>query len=328
MTLRAHRLGVRFPGRPVPALADVSLSVAAGRTLAVVGPSGAGKSTLLRALAGLERRTTGTIELDGRSVGDRPPQSRRIALVFAESALLDHLTVRQNLALVVRARTRVRERVDDIARAFAIEMHLERRPRALSTGERQRVAIARALLSEPHALLLDEPLASLDPELRARVRDELVHVRERFGGPMLLVTHDHTEAMSVSDELAVLIDGRIEDYGEPQRVYDAPATARAATLLGVRSMNVVPCDLLGETGGHLLGIRPERIVVAADAPLRAVVTRVERTGADTYLHLACDRTKLLARVDASDAPEIGATIGLRIDPRDVRRFDAATGRAQ
>lgn len=327
MTLRAHDLHVAYAGRPNHALAGVSLAVEPARTLAVVGPSGAGKSTLLRALAGLVRTTRGRIELDGRVLDAQPPQARRIALVFAEPALLDHASVRANLALVLRDHARATQRIEEIAELLDIARHLDRRPPALSTGERQRVAIARALLSDPRALLLDEPLAALDPELRARVREELVHVRERFAGPMILVTHDHADAMAVADELAVLIDGRIEDFGEPQRVYDAPATARAAALLGVRPMNVLAGPLFGESEDELVGIRPERLHVG-DGGIAVRVTRVERTGADAYVHADLRGTTLVLRVDAAAVPTIGATLAVGYDPRDLRRFDAATGRAR
>ena len=327
MTLRAHDLHVAYAGGTANALTGVSIEVAPSRTLAVVGPSGAGKSTLLRALAGLVRPACGTIELDGRAVNDERPQVRRIALVFAEPALLDHLTIRANLELVTRDRMEARRRIDEIAAALDIARHLDRRPPALSTGERQRVSLARALLSDPRALLLDEPIAALDPELRARVREELVHVRMRFAGPMILVTHDHADAMAVADELAVLIDGRIEDCGEPQRVYDAPATARAAALLGVRPMNVLAGPLLGESPDVLVGIRPERLHVA-DGGITVRVARVERTGADAYVHADLGEASLVLRVEAAAVPPVGAEIPVRFDPRDVRRFDAATGRAR
>ena len=327
MTLRAHDLRVTYDGRSLPALAGVGLEVAPARTLAVVGPSGAGKSTLLRALAGLVRTSSGRIEVAGRALEGLPPQARRIALVFAEPALPEHLTVRANLALVVRSRSHARERIEETAAYLDIARHLEHRPSALSTGERQRVAIARALLSEPDVLLLDEPLATLDPALRGRVREELLHVRERFAGPIVLVTHDHTDAMAVADELAVLLDGRIEDCGDPQRVYDAPATARAAALLGARPMNVLPGPLFGERPDVLVGLRPERVRVGAGERV-ATVRRIERTGADGYLHVDLDGHALVARVDARDLPSVGAAIRFAYDERDLKRFDAASGAAR
>ena len=145
---------------------------------------------------------------------------------------------------------------------------LERRPRQLSGGERQRASIARALLSEPSVLLLDEPLAHLDPSLRRSVRDEIIGVRQRFAGPVLYVTHDHVDAMSVGDRLAVLIDGRLEDIGEPQRVYDAPRTVAVARFLGERPMNFF------DEESALVGIRPERVRALRRRWVRPVALRV------------------------------------------------------
>lgn len=300
--------------------------VAPGRTLGIVGPSGAGKSTLLRAIAGLSGIRAGDVLAGGRSVARLVPQERRMAMVFAQDALVRHLTVRANLELVARA-GRSRAAIEELARALEFDRFLPRRPAELSTGERQRVAIARALLCEPHVLLLDEPLGALDPELRGRVRDEIVFVRERFAGPIVYVTHDHGEAMAVADELAVLMDGRIVDRGDPQRVFDAPASAAVATFLGTRPMNLLPGALVGEAEHLVVGVRPERIAISASGSLRGVVTRVERTGADAYVHVACAGTTVIVRTFPASAPAIGEQVRLDYDAAAVRRFDRATGRA-
>jgi ABC-type sugar transport system ATPase subunit len=301
--------------------------VDAGRTLSIVGPSGAGKSTLLRAIAGLGARDSGEVLVGGRSLRGLPPQQRRVAVVFAQDALVRHLSVRANLALAIRG-PNANERIVGVARAFDIERHLPRRPAQLSTGERQRVAIARALLCDPDVLLLDEPLATLDPTLRALVRDELVHVRERFAGPMLFVTHDHADAMAVGDELAVLIDGRIVDRGDPQRVFDAPAGTAIATFLGTRPMNLLPGVLFGESSEVVVGIRPERMRIAADGPLHGSVTRIERTGADAYVRIADERAEWLVRVPCGEVPLSGSQVNVAYDSQALRRYDAATGLAR
>lgn len=295
----------------------MTLSVAPARTLAVVGPSGAGKSTLLKAIAGLVPIAAGRIALAGRAIERLPPQERRAALVFQDDALIATMSVRDNLRFGMRDRG-PSERLASAARALHVSGFLDRRPRELSGGERQRVAIARALLSDPHALLLDEPLAHVDPALRRAVRAELLGVRAFFDGPMLYVTHDHAEAMGVADELAVLIDGRIEDCGEPQRVYDRPRTIATARALGDRPMNLLT------HAGELLGIRPERVVVGAHGAIDGEVVDREPSGPDAYL---CVRTTLgdvIARVDA--AATIGAGERVRLDFPDawVRRFDPTT----
>jgi len=319
--LCVEHLGVRYPRSSRRALEDISLAVEGRRTLAVVGPSGAGKSTLLRAIAGLIRIESGAIALGGRSLLADSPQERRIAVVFAEDALATHRTVESNLAFVARDASQI----DDVVASLELNDHRLRRPAQLSSGERRRVSIARALLAQPRALLLDEPLAPLDPELRAVVREELVRVRERFEGPMIFVTHDHADAMTVADSLAVLIDGHIEDAGDPQRVYDRPRTMRAAALLGTRPMNLLSGSAFGLGDRIVVGIRPERVRLRGEGALRGEVRRVERTGADAYLHVASNAGPIVARVDATAIVAPGSHVVCELPEDDVRRFDRVSG---
>ncbi len=302
------------------ALDGVSLSVAAGSTLAVVGPSGAGKSTLLRVVAGLLAAQRGEVVLDGSALDALPARLRRIALVFQDDALFPTMSVRKNLAFALR-RGAPPSRVEQIAVALHVEVHLERKPRELSGGERQRVSLARALLSDPLALLLDEPLAHLDPALRGRVRDAMRDLRGRFGGPVVYVTHDHAEAMMIADVLAVLVDGHLEDCGPPQRVYDAPATLRAASAVGVPPMNVL------RDGSWIVGIRPERVCVVADGSLRGPVERWESVGADAYVHVRTNRGLVSARVPVERTYARGDVVALHFPADHVRRFDATSGAA-
>jgi ABC-type sugar transport system ATPase subunit len=320
MGLVVDSLVVYYAGHCVPALDRVSIDVAQGSTLAVVGPSGAGKSTLLRVIAGLLLAQEGDVRLDGESVTRLPPQKRRIALVFQDDALFGNMTVRQNLRFAQR-RDAGDAAVSETALALHVHKHLDRRPRQLSGGERQRASIARALLSDPLALLLDEPLAHLDPSLRRSVRDEVIGVRQRFAGPILYVTHDHVEAMSVGDLLAVLIEGRIEDVGEPQRVYDSPRTVAVARFLGERPMN------LFSDGDAIVGIRPERVELTSDGGLRGRIVRRETTGADAYLEVETARGAIVVRVGASRELRSGELVGLELPARFVRRFDADSGMA-
>ena len=318
MRLTTDSLAVWYAGHSVPALDRVSLDAASGTTLVVVGPSGAGKTTLLRAIAGLVRVTGGDVRLGDRSIAKEAPQDRRVAIVFQDDALFGNMTVRGNLHFGLRRKT-MPDAVTAMALALHVEQHLDRHPRQLSGGERQRASIARALLSDPHALLLDEPLAHLDPSLRRSVRDEVIGVRQRFAGPILYVTHDHAEAMSVGDALAVLIDGRIEDTGEPQRVYDRPRTVAVARFLGERPMN------LWEEGGAIAGIRPERIALATDGALSGRVARRETTGADAYLDVETPRGAFVVRVPAPHGARRDDLVGLDFPAAFVRRFDAVTG---
>ena len=320
--LSLESLVARYGAGARRALDDVSLEVANATTLAVVGPSGAGKTTLLRVVAGLMRAAGGDVRLNGASVANRTPQERRIALVFQDDALFTTMTVRQNFRFALRTRTAdAQRRIAETARALHVDDHLDRRPRALSGGERQRASIARALLSDPVALLLDEPLAHLDPSLRRSVRDEVIGVRQRFAGPILYVTHDHVEAMSIASSIAVLVAGRVEDAGAPQRVYDAPRTLAVARFLGERPMN------LFEYRGETIGIRPERIAVVSSGSLAGNVLRREETGADAYLDVATERGVLAVRVPASSAARAGDAIALELPAEALRRYNGATGRA-
>jgi multiple sugar transport system ATP-binding protein len=320
--LSTEALVVRYAGGMRRALDGVSIEVADGATLAVIGPSGAGKTTLLRVVAGLLRANGGEVRVDGVSVLVKPPQERHIALVFQDDALFVNMTVRENLRFALRRRGPAGEaRIAATARALHVGDHLDRRPRQLSGGERQRVSIARALLSDPAALLLDEPLAHLDPSLRRSVRDEVIGVRQRFAGPILYVTHDHVEAMSVANLLAVLVDGRIEDVGEPDRVYDSPGTLNVARFLGERPMN------LFEYRGAMVGIRPERVAVTAGGSISGSVARRENTGADAYLDVETERGTIVVRVPASNDARAGDRVALDLPNDALRRFDSATGRA-
>jgi ABC-type sugar transport system ATPase subunit len=317
--LAVSELVFRYPGVERPALDRVSVEVGNRTTLAVVGPSGAGKTTLLRVIVGLLRARAGDVCLDGESLLQRSPQQRRIALVAQDDALFANMSVRENLRFALRSSDESSARIAATAAALHVGTHLDRRPRQLSGGERQRASIARALLSDPAALLLDEPLAHLDPSLRRSVRDEVIGVRERFAGPILYVTHDHVEAMSVGDRLAVLVEGRIEDVGEPQRVYDSPRTVTVARFLGERPMN------LFEHRGYTMGIRPERVRIGAGGELEGRVRRREPTGADVYLDVETERGVLAVRVTSSDAVRAGDRVALELPAEAMRRFDRTTG---
>jgi ABC-type sugar transport system ATPase subunit len=316
VTLSARELTACYPGRAKAAVDGVSFEVSDGTTLAIVGPSGAGKTTLLRAIAGLLGLRGGEVLLHGQSLARLAPQRRRIAMVFQDDALFANMTVRDNLRFATRESSAPgEERIATMAAALHVGEHLDRRPSRLSGGERQRAALARALLSDPAALLLDEPLAHLDPSLRRNVRDEIAGVHQRFAGPMLYVTHDHVDAMSVGDTLAVMIDGRLEDIGEPQRVYDKPRTLAVARFLGERPMNLFSRD------DAMLGIRPERIAVVAGGAVSGRVLRREPTGADAYLEVQTTYGVLSARVPASDTTYPGDDVQLDLPAQWLCRFE-------
>jgi ABC-type sugar transport system ATPase subunit len=302
----------------------VSFAVADGETLVVLGPSGAGKTSLLRVLAGLEASDGGRLELDGRDLLRVPAQHRRIALVFQHDALFPHMTVAENLAFPMRMQRRRRQdiarRVREAAAALEIEAHLRRRPGELSGGERQRAALARAVLSDPRVLLLDEPFAHLDPQLRAHVREQFKMFRRTFSGSAVHVTHDHVEALSLGDRLAIMMNGAIVQCASAQQVYDCPGTVEVARFFGSPPMNLIDGD------SEICGIRAEHVRIDANAPLRGTVISRESTGADLIVQIRTPRGDVYARVGRSpEAPDTGSETGVAFDERFVRRYDRTTG---
>ncbi len=268
----------RFGG--TTAVDDLDLTVARGEFLALLGPSGCGKTTCLRLVAGFEEPDAGDLLVGGRSVLGLAPAKREVNTVFQSYALFGHLDVRRNVEFGLR-----QQRVPGPQRRRrameALEMvhlgHLaDRRPRELSGGQQQRVALARALVLRPRVLLLDEPLAALDLQLRKEMQVELRRLHREVGATFVFVTHDQGEAMAMADRVAVLRDGRIEQLDRPAVVYDAPATRFVASFIG--DMNVV------EQGGAVVGVRPERVGVSAvprhsgGAGLRATVLDVQVLG--------------------------------------------------
>lgn len=307
------------------ALDAVSLCVGDGETLVILGPSGAGKTTLLRVIAGLEKPDSGRLLLDGRDLLGVPPAHRRVALVFQDDALFPQMTIYENLAFALRVRRAGRAEIDtrvrEVAGALAIETHLRERPARLSGGERQRAALARAVLSDPRLLLLDEPLAHLDPQLRTHVRAQFAQFRASFPGAAIHVTHDHVEALSTADRLAIMIDGRIAQYGAPQDVYDFPIDVQVARFLGSPPMNVIDGDM------HLLGIRPEHVSIDRNADLRGRVVSIESSGADRFVHANTPRGEIVLRSPADRLqPSVGEEVGIAFDDAWIRRFDRSTGK--
>ncbi|MFC9426030.1 ABC transporter ATP-binding protein [Streptomyces sp. NPDC056987] len=260
------------------------LSIRRGEFLSVLGPSGCGKTTLLNSLAGFVRPTAGRITLDGTDLTDVPTHRRGLGLVFQNYALFPHMTVAGNVAYGLKVRRTERaerdERVAEALRLVGLEAYADRRPRQLSGGQQQRVAVARALATRPAVLLLDEPLSNLDAKLRREMRVELRELQQRLGITMVFVTHDQEEAMSLSDRIAVMNGGRVEQLGTPTEVYRTPATRFVAEFIGAANI----LEGTGARDGTLhvggvrlhsglatlpdgdpvtLAVRPERVTVTA-----------------------------------------------------------------
>src|SRR5215813_6286836 len=245
---------------PVVAIDGVDLDIRQSEFFTLLGPSGSGKTTLLRLIAGFERPDGGTIELGGREISKVPPYARDVNTVFQDYALFPHMSVMQNIEYGMRVRGVAKperrnraQRALDMVRLTGLG---ERKPAQLSGGQRQRVALARAIVDEPQVLLLDEPLGALDLKLRQEMQLELQHVQREVGITFVYVTHDQEEALSMSDRIAVLSRGRIEQVGTPLEVYERPATDFVAGFIGIS--NVIERD------GRHITIRPEKIQMLAD----------------------------------------------------------------
>jgi multiple sugar transport system ATP-binding protein len=234
-------------GEAACALSDLNLSIEERECLVLVGPSGSGKTTALRLIAGLEAPTSGTISIGGKSMNGVLPKDRDIAMVFQNPALYPHLSVFENLGFGLRLRRWPRReadaRIKEVADMFGLSVSLDSLPMMLSSGQRQRVAIGRAVARRSSVLLLDEPLANVDPPLRAQMRTEIASLRERFGTTMIHVTHDHLEAMIVGDRVAVLHQGALQQVAAPLSLYQRPANLFVAGFVGSPPMNLFPGTL-------------------------------------------------------------------------------------
>jgi len=233
-TLRFENVTKRFGS--FTAVDDVTLEIEHGKTFSLLGPSGCGKTTLLRMAAGFEAPDQGRILLDGQDITDLPPEKRPLNTVFQNYALFPHLSVRENIAFGLKiakhSKADIARQVDRMLELVDLAEHADKKPHLLSGGQKQRVGIARALANQPRVLLLDEPLAALDLKLRQRLLVELDAIHDEVGITFLYVTHDQGEAMSISDTIAVMNRGRIEQTGKPAEIYETPRTSFVAAFIG------------------------------------------------------------------------------------------------
>jgi spermidine/putrescine transport system ATP-binding protein len=229
------------------AVDDVSFSIPRGEFFSMLGPSGCGKTTMLRMIAGFEALSAGALRIDGRDMAAVPPYRRPVNTVFQNYALFPHLSVFENVAFGPRIKgidgAALEQRVRTMLEVVRLGELAERRPAQLSGGQRQRVALARALVNDPSALLLDEPLSALDLELRRQMQLELKRIQREVGITFVFVTHDQEEALTMSDRIAVMRAGRLEQLGDPQEIYDTPATPFVARFIGIA--NLLPAEIAG-----------------------------------------------------------------------------------
>jgi multiple sugar transport system ATP-binding protein len=327
------------------ALDHVSLAVERGEFVVVVGPSGCGKSTMLRIVAGLEEPDSGAVSIAGRSMKGVAPQDRDVAMVFQGYALYPQMTAREIMEFPLKMRgLRRAERaraVADAAAMLRIDSLLDRRPGELSGGERQRVAMGRAAVRKPRVFLFDEPLSNLDASLRADIRLEIGQLVRRLEATALYVTHDHVEAMTLADRIAVMRSGRVVQVATPREVYEQPATAFVGGFLGSPRMNLFDASVEGgllfagpfrlpRPGVTLpyrvqVGVRPEHVLVVDDfaaAGEIGEVVAVEPLGAETHLLVRVGGHDVRARGAGFDAHRRGESVRVAVDWEHLLVFDA------
>ena len=332
-TLELRSVTKRF--QQVDVIRGVDLQVRHGEFVVFVGPSGCGKSTLLRLIAGLETASGGDILIDDQRVNDIGAADRGCAMVFQSYALYPHMTVRANMAFGLEnakvARQEINRLVGEAATLLRLDPLLDRKPTQLSGGQRQRVAIGRAIVRDPKIFLFDEPLSNLDAELRVSMRAELRELHQRLGATMVYVTHDQVEAMTMADRIVVLRDGRIEQVGTPQALYERPCNTFVAGFIGSPRMNFIPAShaaALGRAGSgpsqaSQLGVRPEHLHLAPQGQGLALTLRAaEYMGANSLVQgdLA-DGTRIETLIEGP-APGIGQTLWLQADAHHIHAFDA------
>jgi putative spermidine/putrescine transport system ATP-binding protein len=309
-----HRYGAAV------AVDDVSLGIRGGEFVALLGPSGCGKTTLLRAIAGFLAQSTGSIRIAGQAVDHLPPNRRAVGIVFQSYALFPHMTAAENIAYGLDARGVARQekkqRVGEMLALVKLEQLAERYPRQLSGGQQQRVALARALAVKPSILLLDEPFAALDKNLRLDMQIEIKRIQRLAGTTTILVTHDQEEALSMADRVAVLNHGRLEQFGTPTEIYDRPNSLFVNTFVG--SANVLPGRLLSQDATSARVTLDTGEEIEASAPRERLMPR-DRV-------LACIRPEHLRL--AADGPGVAGTVefGLPLGPtivHEVRTVDGA-----
>ncbi len=292
------------------AVDDVSLDIGEGEFFSLLGPSGCGKTTSLRMIAGFVNPDAGRVLLRGQDVTGVPPNKRPVNMVFQQYALFPHMSVFDNVAfgLSVKGvpRKEHRERVEELLRVVSLDGYEKRRPRQLSGGQQQRVALARALVNRPAALLLDEPLGALDVKLRKQMQLELKRIQHELGTTFVYVTHDQEEALAMSDRIAVMNDGQVEQIGSPREIYEAPASDFVADFVG--TINVL------ELAGGRETVRPERVkILAHGGRLDGVVADVVYLGVYRQFHVDTDAGRVVS-VRLSDEPlddvEAGSHVSL------------------
>ncbi|MCP5155113.1 MAG: ABC transporter ATP-binding protein [Ectothiorhodospiraceae bacterium] len=338
--IRLERVTKRFGQTEV--LHGIDLAAASGEFVVLLGPSGCGKSTMLRLVAGLESVTTGRVLIGGEDVTERSPAARRLSMVFQSYALFPHLDVAENIVFGLRVRRVAAAdraaRLRRVAAMVGLAHLLDRKPAQLSGGQRQRVALARAIIAEHPICLMDEPLSNLDAKLRHEMRIEIRALQQSLGMTVVYVTHDQTEAMSMADRVMLMRDGRVEQVGTPDELYQRPATTFTAEFIGAPPMNILTpsgagwaerepdhAPLPAAASGARVGIRPEDIALA-DHGLPVRLHAADYLGADSIVTARVGDQEVVVRVPGRLRVRGGETAHLTWASEAVHAFDATSGR--
>lgn len=364
MKVVLDKLTKRFPNRnkkiktEVTAVDNFCFEIPDGTLVGLLGPSGCGKSTTLNLISGLEKPTEGRVFFGDTDVTDMAPEDRGVGLVFQNYALYPHLTVQQNIMFPLQnfrgerklTKEVMLEKTLEAAKLVQIDGLMERKPNELSGGQQQRVAIARALVKAPKVLLLDEPLSNLDARLRLQTREEIRRIQRETKVTTIFVTHDQEEAMSISDLIVVMKDGRVHQIGKPQEVYDDPANLFVANLFVAKFLGTPPINVFkgrvkkhmiyigdnailkaekAEDGDVYVGIRPEGFIPDEKGELEVSLKGLEVMGRDTTIvsdHKDCENVEIRSIVSAETRIDTAAgSIRFKVKPAKTHIFDAESG---
>ena len=332
-------LGKTYPNAAQPALDSLSLNIPSGSLTALLGPSGCGKTTALKIIAGLMNPTSGDVAFNGRSVINQSPDKSGAVMVFQNPLLFPHMTVAENIGFGLKMRhlpkAEIADRVAQMLALIQMPTLGSRRPSQLSGGQSQRVALARALILQPKVLLLDEPLSNLDATLRAEMRDLIRGLQRNTGITTIFVTHDQEEAVGLADQIALILDGRLQQFGTPEGFFNRPNTQRVARFFGgsnfiagqaqggffTSALGVLSLPDFGRDGPGVLTIRPQSIRLGAAAlnTLQASLLRRTYLGTQSHLILQVGDMQLLASVNPDDAAPlvIGASVPITLPPQSL-----------
>jgi multiple sugar transport system ATP-binding protein len=350
--LEIKNLKKQYSPKIIP-VKSIDIEVEDGEFLTLLGPSGCGKSTLLRLIAGLEQPTEGTVEIGGKMVNGVAPGDRNIAMVFQSYALYPHMNAAENIGTALKLRklpkAEIAQRVTQVAQRLGLEHLLDRKPGQMSGGQRQRVALARALVRNPDVFLLDEPLSNLDALLREQVRADLKQLFKKQNKPVVYVTHDQTEAMTLSSKVAVLLDGYVQQLDSPERIYTEPANQFVAGFVGSPQMNLLTLKVQGDRavlGEFLiplppletvppqlvLGIRPEDVRLATpedEQTIEGTVYLTENLGKESLASVQVKGSDITLRgLFPADRRYEGEAVELVLPPSQLHWFDVKTGDRQ